>query len=225
MERHGYLRLLVDEAPLPRYDEVLRDAAAHAASAVELERTARRARARPPAPGPHGAAARPPRAAARAGGCAKELADVHIDPDRVLTLIVTQAQRLLGADMAYLSLNDDERRETRMRVMVGATSSVWKDVPIPYGTGVGGNGRGHGRALLDVGLLRRRPADARSRCRRLGPRGAAGVDRRRPVDAPRRRDRGAVRGQPRSGPLLPRRHRAPRLVRRVGRAGHRPGDT
>jgi DNA-binding PucR family transcriptional regulator len=70
--------------------------------------------------------------------CAKELADVRVDPDRVLTLIVTQAQRLLGADMAYLSLNDDERRETRMRVMVGATSSVWKDVPIPFGTGVGG---------------------------------------------------------------------------------------
>ena len=40
--------------------------------------------------------------------------------------------------MAYLSLNDDERRETRMRVVVGATSSVWKDVPIPFGTGVGG---------------------------------------------------------------------------------------
>ena len=29
------------------------------------------------------------------------LADVRIDPDRVLALIVTQAQRLLGADMAY----------------------------------------------------------------------------------------------------------------------------
>ena len=138
VERHGYLRLLVDEAPLPRYDEVLRDAAAHAASAVELEQLhaehelalqlrdlMERQRAR------H----EQQRALV---DCAKELADVHIDPDRVLTLIVTQAQRLLGADMAYLSLNDDERRETRMRVMVGATSSVWKDVPIPYGTGVGG---------------------------------------------------------------------------------------
>ena len=37
VERHGYLRLLVDEAPLPRYDEVLRDAATQATSAVELE--------------------------------------------------------------------------------------------------------------------------------------------------------------------------------------------
>lgn len=138
VERHAYLRLLVDEAPLPRYDEVLRAAAAHAASAVELEQLhaehdlalqlrdlMERQRAR------H----EQQRALV---DCAKELADIHIDPDRVLTLIVTQAQRLLGADMAYLSLNDDERRETRMRVMVGATSSVWKDVPIPYGTGVGG---------------------------------------------------------------------------------------
>jgi hypothetical protein len=30
VKRPGYLRLLVDEAPLPRYDEVLRDAATHA---------------------------------------------------------------------------------------------------------------------------------------------------------------------------------------------------
>jgi putative methionine-R-sulfoxide reductase with GAF domain len=138
VERPGYLRLLVDEAPLPRYDEVLRDAAAHATSADELAKrhaehelalqlrdVVERLRAR------H----EQQRALVE---CAKELADVRVDPDRVLTLIVTQAQRLLGADMAYLSLNDDERRETRMRVMVGATSSVWKDVPIPFGTGVGG---------------------------------------------------------------------------------------
>jgi GAF domain-containing protein len=138
VERPGYLRLLVDEAPLPRYDEVLRDATAHATSAVELEERhaehelalqlrdlIERLRAR------H----EQQRALVE---CAKELADVRVDPDRVLTVIVTQAQRLLGADMAYLSLNDDERRETRMRVLVGATSSVWKDVPIPFGIGVGG---------------------------------------------------------------------------------------
>jgi putative methionine-R-sulfoxide reductase with GAF domain len=138
VERPGYLRLLVDEAPLPRYDEVLRDATASATSAVEreerqaehelalqLRELVERLRAR----------YEQQRALVE---CAKELADVRTDPDRILTLIVTQAQRLLGADMAYLSLNDDERRETRMRVLVGATSSVWKDVPIPFGIGVGG---------------------------------------------------------------------------------------
>jgi hypothetical protein len=138
VERPGYLRLLVDEAPLPRYDEVLRDATTHATSAAEREErhaehelalqlrdVVERLRAR------H----EQQRALVE---CAKELADVRTDPDRILTLIVTQAQRLLGADMAYLSLNDDERRETRMRVLVGATSSVWKDVPIPSGSASGG---------------------------------------------------------------------------------------
>jgi hypothetical protein len=128
VKRHGFLQLLVDEAPLPQYEEVLRDAAAHGTSAVELEELVAE----------HKLALQlrdllekqrvrheQQRALVE---CAKELADVRTDPDRILTLIVTQAQRLLGADMAYLSLNDDERRETRMRVLVGATSSVWKDV-------------------------------------------------------------------------------------------------
>ena len=120
VERPSYLRLLVDEAPLPRYDEVLRDAAMHATSAVgreerhaehelalQLRDLMERQRAR------H----EQQRALVE---CAKELADVRTDPHRILTLIVTQDERLLGADMAYLSLNDDERRETRLRVMVGA---------------------------------------------------------------------------------------------------------
>jgi GAF domain-containing protein len=138
VDRPGYLQLLVDAAPLPRYDEMLHDATVHATSAADLE----------PLHAEHELALQlrdlmerqrvrheQQRALVE---CAKELADVRTDPDRVLTLIVTQAQRLLGADMAYLSLNDDERRETRMRVMIGATSSMWKDVPIPFGTGVGG---------------------------------------------------------------------------------------
>ena len=138
VERAGYLRLLVDEAPLPRYDEVLRDAATHATSAVELEeRHAEHELALQLRDLMERLRTRHEQQRALVE-CAKELADVRVDPDRVLTVIVTQAQRLLGADMAYLSLNDDERRETRMRVMVGATSSVWKDVPIPFGTGVGG---------------------------------------------------------------------------------------
>lgn len=138
VERPGYLRLLVDEAPLPRYDEVLRDATARATSAVEREeRQAEHELALQLRDLVERLRARHEQQRALVE-CAKELADVRVDPERVLTVIVTQAQRLLGADMAYLSMNDDERRETRMRVMVGATSSVWKDVPIPFGTGVGG---------------------------------------------------------------------------------------
>jgi GAF domain-containing protein len=135
---HSFLRLLIDGAPLPLYDEVLRDAVAGAASAAEAEDLQaehtlalhlrdmlEKQRAR------H----EQQRALVE---CAKELAEDRSDPDAILTHIVGQAQRLLGCDMAYLSLNDDEGGATCMRVMVGATSSAWKDVRIPFGTGVGG---------------------------------------------------------------------------------------
>ncbi|GLY84220.1 helix-turn-helix domain-containing protein [Actinoallomurus iriomotensis] len=138
MKTRSFLRLLVDGAPLPLYDEVLRDAVADAASPAEAENlqaehtlalhlrdTLEKQRAR------H----EQQRALVE---CAKELAEDRSDPDAILTLIVGQAQRLLGCDMAYLSLNDDEGGATCMRVMVGATSSAWKDVRIPFGTGVGG---------------------------------------------------------------------------------------
>lgn len=134
----GYLRLLVDGAPLPHYDDVLRGMAANAASPAELEElqaehtlalrlrdTLEKQRTRQ----------EQQRALVE---CAKELAEDRGDPEAILTLIVSRAQRLLGCDMAYLSLNDDEDRVTRMRVMVGATSSAWKDVRIPFGVGIGG---------------------------------------------------------------------------------------
>ena len=175
----------------PGYDEVLRDAAAHAADAVELERLhaehelalqlrdlVERQRAR------H----EQQRALVE---CAKELADVRADPDRVLTLIVTQAQRLLGADMAYRSL---QRRRAPREAHGGRRSArrprSGTDVPIPFGTGVGGMVAATGAPFSTSDHF----ADDRSGLhssgrRRLGPRGAAGVDRRGPVVAPRHRDR------------------------------------
>ena len=138
MTRPSFLRLLVDGAALSEYDDVLRAAIADAGAEPEIEAVQdehkfalqvrdqlEKQRAR------HEQL----RALVE---CAKELADVRTDPDEILSRIVTQAQRLLGSDMAYLSLNDNERRQTHMRVMVGATSSAWTDVPIPFGTGVGG---------------------------------------------------------------------------------------
>jgi DNA-binding PucR family transcriptional regulator len=135
---HSYLQLLVDGAPLPHYDDVLRRMSADAASPAELEElqaehtlalrlrdTLEKQRARQ----------EQQRALVE---CAKELAEDRSDPETILFLIVSQAQRLLGCDMAYLSLNDDEDRSTRMAVMVGATSSAWKDVRIPFGVGIGG---------------------------------------------------------------------------------------
>ncbi|MGP3934111.1 helix-turn-helix domain-containing protein [Nonomuraea sp. KM88] len=138
MNRRSFLQLLVDGAPLPHYDEVLHDAVAGAASpaeiadlhaehtlALQLRDTLEKRRSR------H----EQQRALVE---CAKELAEDRSDPDTILSLIVSQAQRLLGCDMAYLSLNDNEGRATCMQVMVGATSSAWKDVRIPFGIGIGG---------------------------------------------------------------------------------------
>lgn len=138
MNGHSYLRLLVDGAPLPHYDDVLRATAADAASPAELEELqaehtlALRLRDMLEKQRVRGEQQR------ALVECAKELAEDRSDPDAILHLIVSQAQRLLGCDMAYLSLNDDEDRSTRMRVMVGATSSAWKDVRIPFGVGIGG---------------------------------------------------------------------------------------
>ncbi|TDE58623.1 GAF domain-containing protein [Nonomuraea mesophila] len=138
VNRRSFLQLLVDGAPLPHYDEVLHDAVASAASpaeiadlqaehtlALQLRDTLEKRRSR------H----EQQRALVE---CAKELAEDRSDPDTILSLIVSQAQRLLGCDMAYLSLNDNEGRATCMQVMVGATSSAWKDVRIPFGIGIGG---------------------------------------------------------------------------------------
>lgn len=138
MNRRSFLQLLVDEAPLPHYDEVLHAAVANAASpaevadlhaehtlALQLRDTLEKRRSRQ----------EQQRALVE---CAKELAEDRNDPDTILSLIVSQAQRLLGCDMAYLSLNDNAGRTTCMQVMVGATSSAWKDVRIPFGVGVGG---------------------------------------------------------------------------------------
>ncbi|MFI7446105.1 helix-turn-helix domain-containing protein [Nonomuraea sp. NPDC049714] len=138
MNRRSFLQLLVDEAPLPHYDEVLHDAVANAASpaevadlhaehtlALQLRDTLEKRRSRQ----------EQQRALVE---CAKELAEDRSDPDTILSLIVSQAQRLLGCDMAYLSLNDNAARVTCMQVMVGATSSAWRDVRIPFGIGIGG---------------------------------------------------------------------------------------
>lgn len=48
------------------------------------------------------------------------------DLDELLTAIVRRARALLQSDVAYLSLNDDERGDTYMRVTDGATSAEFR---------------------------------------------------------------------------------------------------
>lgn len=58
--------------------------------------------------------------------------------DDVLVAIVRRARTLLGRDIAYLCLNDDERGDTYMRVTDGSVSAEFQAVRLPLGGGLGG---------------------------------------------------------------------------------------
>src|SRR5690606_40379015 len=55
-----------------------------------------------------------------------------------LEAVVRRARRLLNADVAYLTLNDDERGETCMRATDGAVSAAFRRLRVPLGDGLGG---------------------------------------------------------------------------------------
>jgi sugar diacid utilization regulator len=60
------------------------------------------------------------------------------DVDAVLEAIVHRARQLLHSDVAYLSLNDDERGDTYMRVTEGVLAPSFRAVRLPMGAGLGG---------------------------------------------------------------------------------------
>ena len=60
------------------------------------------------------------------------------DVDSVLEAIVHRARQLLHSDVAYLSLNDDERGDTYMRVTEGILSAAFRAIRLPMGAGLGG---------------------------------------------------------------------------------------
>lgn len=60
------------------------------------------------------------------------------DPDEVLRSIVHRARMLLGADMSYLSLNDEPAGKTYMRVTEGSVSALFQQLRLGMGEGLGG---------------------------------------------------------------------------------------
>jgi hypothetical protein len=58
--------------------------------------------------------------------------------DEVLTAIVRRARQLLGTDVSYLTLNDDARGDTYMRVTDGSVSARFQALRLPMGAGLGG---------------------------------------------------------------------------------------
>lgn len=68
---------------------------------------------------------------------ASDLAGLR-DLDAVLEAIVRRARRLLGTDIAYMTLNDPERGDTYMRVTDGSISARFRRLRLPLGAGLGG---------------------------------------------------------------------------------------
>ncbi|MFJ4876075.1 helix-turn-helix domain-containing protein [Streptomyces sp. NPDC088745] len=58
--------------------------------------------------------------------------------DAVLRAIVRRARTLLGADVAYLTLNDPARHDTYMRVTDGSVSAAFQQLRLRMGDGLGG---------------------------------------------------------------------------------------
>jgi len=68
---------------------------------------------------------------------ARDLAVLR-DLDAVLVAIVRRARALLGTDTAYLTLVDEERGDTQMRVTDGSVSAAFQQLRLPLGAGLGG---------------------------------------------------------------------------------------
>ncbi|MEU4754624.1 GAF domain-containing protein, partial [Micromonospora tulbaghiae] len=68
---------------------------------------------------------------------ASDLAGLR-DLDDVLRAIVHRARILLGTDVAYMTLNDDERGDTYMRVTDGSISARFQRLRLELGDGLGG---------------------------------------------------------------------------------------
>ncbi|WP_329011643.1 helix-turn-helix domain-containing protein [Micromonospora rifamycinica] len=60
------------------------------------------------------------------------------DLDDVLRAIVHRARHLLGADVAYMTLNDEARGDTYMRVTDGSVSAAFQRLRLGLGDGLGG---------------------------------------------------------------------------------------
>lgn len=60
------------------------------------------------------------------------------DVDQVLEAIVRRSRQLLGSDVAYLMLLDEERQETYMRVGEGIQTQEFLDIRLAFGEGIAG---------------------------------------------------------------------------------------
>ena len=116
--------------------------------------------------------------------------------DDVLAAIVRRARALLGRDIAYLCLNDDERGDTYMRVTDGSVSAEFQAVRLPLGAGLGGLVAQQGVPIAAADYFHDERFQHTAHDRLRGARGGAGVDSGRAAQARCPGDRRAVRRRP-----------------------------
>ena len=132
-----YLALPARDAPAVEYDEPLRAARESGAPA---ERVAALEQARSLALGVRATLREQRRRENELAALfetAGDLAGLR-DLDDVLRAIVLRARKLLGTDVAYLSLHDKPAGDTSMRVTAGSVSAEFQRVRLGMGEGLGG---------------------------------------------------------------------------------------
>jgi GAF domain-containing protein/sugar diacid utilization regulator len=137
MSAVAFLELLSREAPSIEFERPVLEARAAGAPAAVIEELER---ARVVALGVRALLERRRRREAELTALfdtASDLALLH-DLDAVLEAIVRRARTLLDADVAYMTLHDEQRGDTFMRVTDGSVSAHFQTLRLAMGTGLGG---------------------------------------------------------------------------------------
>jgi sugar diacid utilization regulator len=133
----AYLDLLAREAPAVEFDRPALEARTAGAPPEVLDELER---ARSVALGVRALLERRRRREAELSALVETISDLATlhDLDAVLEAIVRRARKLLGTDVTYMTLRDEERGDTYMRVTDGSVSARFQHLRLPMGAGLGG---------------------------------------------------------------------------------------
>jgi len=77
----------------------------------------------------------------------QQLQAAEVDADAVFALIVARARELIGTDVSWLGIVDDERR-IFVKVAVGTQTAEFEEMNVTVGTGIGGRAVAEGRPVV-----------------------------------------------------------------------------
>lgn len=78
--------------------------------------------------------------------------------DENLSLVVTKARELLGGDVSYIALRDDEAKDVYMHTLSGINTQEFKKLRVPFGAGLGGKIATTGKGYIVEDYFRNRSA-------------------------------------------------------------------